>query len=198
MIRKFTTFVLSILLSTLAFGQVHVKFNKAKMNINGTSTLHDWTSDVSRVDLSADLVMIDGELIDITNLVLKIKVEDIKSEKGSIMDKNTYKALKYEKFPYIFGSMPRTSSLVKNKNVYTITGTSQVSIGGSAVKVPLKVEGVVDSEGDIVFSGQQKIKMTDFNIEPPVVLMGTLKTGDEVVIKYSFVIPCVDDICFEQ
>jgi hypothetical protein len=198
MIRIFTAFVLSLFIVTISLGQVHVKFNKAKMNINGTSTLHDWTSDVTKVDLSADLVMIDGELIDITNLVMKIRVEDIKSEKGSMMDKNTFKALKYEKFPYIFGSMQRTTSLVKNKNVYQIAGTCQVSIGGSAVKVPLKIEGVVDAEGDIVFSGQEKIKMTDFNIEPPVVLMGTLKTGNEVVIKYSFVIPCVDDICFDQ
>lgn len=198
MIQKFTIFILSILISSIAFGQVHVKFNKATMNINGTSTLHDWTSDVRRVDLSADLVMIDGELIDITNLVLKIKVEDIKSEKGSMMDKNTHKALNYEKFPNIFGSMQRTSSIVKNKNVYKIGGNCQVSIGGSAVNVPIKVEGVVDAEGDIVFSGQAKIKMTDFNIEPPVVLLGTLKTGNEVVIKYSFVIPCVDDICFDQ
>jgi hypothetical protein len=29
--------------------------------------------------------------------------------------------------------------------------------------------------------------MTDFNVEPPVLMLGTLKTGDEVTIAYKIV-----------
>jgi hypothetical protein len=39
--------------------------------------------------------------------------------------------------------------------------------------------------GEWVFSGSKILKMTDFNVEPPVVLMGTLKTGNEITVTFE-------------
>ena len=37
----------------------------------------------------------------------------------------------------------------------------------------------------IVFRGELTLKMSDYEISPPTALMGTIKTGDEVTIRFS-------------
>ena len=33
--------------------------------------------------------------------------------------------------------------------------------------------------------GEKSIKMTDFNVEPPTALFGSITTGDEITIKFK-------------
>ena len=39
--------------------------------------------------------------------------------------------------------------------------------------------------GDIIFTGSKDLKMTDFQIIPPEVFMGSIKTGDEITIEFQ-------------
>lgn len=194
MIFKYIT-VLFCFISITSFGQVNKDLIRTEVTVHGTSTLHDWVSDVTRMESNADIFMLDGELIDVTNLSIKIKTTDIKSEKGSMMDKNTWKAMKYDKFPYIYVKMQRTSSLVKYNNEYRISGNADVTIAGVTKRLPIQAVGVTGSDGEVVVRGEKSFKMSEFGIVPPVVLMGTLKTGDKVTIKYSVTLPCVDVAC---
>ena len=44
------------------------------------------------------------------------------------------------------------------------------------------------NSGDVEISGSKKLKMTDYNIDPPTALMGTMTTGDEVEIEFRIVL----------
>ena len=46
---------------------------------------------------------------------------------------------------------------------------------------------ILNCDGDKQFQvkGEVPLKMSDFGIDPPTAMMGTLKTGNEVVIKYN-------------
>ena len=57
-------------------------------------------------------------------------------------------------------------------------------IGGTKREFKTKVK-ISYTNGKIMLSGEKDFKLTDFNIEPPTAVFGTIKTGDEVVIHYN-------------
>ena len=40
----------------------------------------------------------------------------------------------------------------------------------------------------VTLTGATKLKMTDYKIDPPKALMGTITTGDEITIKFNTVL----------
>jgi hypothetical protein len=41
------------------------------------------------------------------------------------------------------------------------------------------------TNNNVTFTGKKTIKMTEFEVEPPTALLGTIKTGDEVTISFN-------------
>jgi hypothetical protein len=39
--------------------------------------------------------------------------------------------------------------------------------------------------GTLVCKGSKRIKMTDYKVEPPSFMFGTIKTGDEITISFD-------------
>ncbi|MEH0155092.1 YceI family protein [Limibacter armeniacum] len=148
-----------------------INLKKQKIQIHGTSTLHDWTCDVTE---SAIKVIADFDGAGVTTLkgaTVNIPVKGIKSGK-SAMDSNTYSALKMKSHPNIIFKLNAPTEGSTLKGTLTIAGTSN--------PVTLKA----DKKGN-TFSGKYTFKMSEFGIEPPTAMFGTVKTGDEVTIEYS-------------
>jgi len=45
-----------------------------------------------------------------------------------------------------------------------------------------------DGEKRYLLTGEAPIKMTDFGIAPPVTMLGTLKTGNDVKVSFRWVV----------
>jgi len=43
----------------------------------------------------------------------------------------------------------------------------------------------VNADNTITVSGEKKLAMTDYEMKPPSFMMGTVKTGNDVVLKYN-------------
>lgn len=50
--------------------------------------------------------------------------------------------------------------------------------------INIQVEGHPTSNG-IAFKGNKKLKMTDFNMEPPKAMFGILKADDDVTVSFN-------------
>ena len=96
------------------------------------------------------------------------------------MDDNTYKALKESKYPTISYSLK--SYAVEGEVIYL---TGDLTIAGVTKPVKFKSTYTVDGNS-LHFIGNYKFKMTDFGIDPPTAVMGTIKTGDVVDIRFDF------------
>ena len=96
------------------------------------------------------------------------------------MDKKTYKALRETDYPTI--SYNLISAIPQSGN--TVTSTGELIIAGKKRKVSMDVNYEIYSN-IIVFRGELTLKMSDYEISPPTALMGTIKTGDEVTIRFS-------------
>ena len=145
----------------------------SKIEIKGTSSLHDWESIANEYSIS--VTQSENTL---TNLKGTIKVKSIQSGK-SIMDDKTYEALEADKFPEI--KMEGTNLTIDNGK---LTGSIQVTIKNVTKTFDIASTSTV-SGGNVKVNGEVPLDMTEFGIEPPTAMFGTLETGKDITIAYS-------------
>lgn len=163
--------------------QVSYVITKGEIRIEGTSTLHDWSATTTDLEGTA-LFAFEGDTpIRIDRLEASTKVRSIKSEKGATMDKNMYKALKADAHPVLRFKLTKTDYLKKVGNGFQVSITGDLTVAGTTKPVTITGSGKRNTNG-FTFEGSFKLKMTDFNVEPPSLFLGTLNTGDEVTISY--------------
>lgn len=153
------------------------------MTVAGTSTLHDWEMKVESLNGAMDLDRYEDRL-EIEKLELSVKTENLKSGKSK-MDKNAYKALKYKDHPTIDYELLSVKGQKKTGNgQFELDTFGKLRIAGKSrnMLIPLKAEV---QENGIILRGEVDMKMTDFNVEPPSVMMGTVNTGDDITISFS-------------
>lgn len=164
----------------------NVNNSASNLIIEGTSNIHDWEIEAKDQQGKLTAELSDGQLVKISQLDFNVKAESLKSGKGG-MDKNTYKALNTDKYKTI------TYKLTKVENIdcttagnCKVTATGNLTISGTTRPLEIIFDAKVNSD-KIVLSGNKSIKMTDFKIDPPKAMFGTITTGDEVIIKFETV-----------
>jgi polyisoprenoid-binding protein YceI len=60
-------------------------------------------------------------------------------------------------------------------------------MNGTTKKVTLKSHGKALKSGVYQFKGAVALKMTDFNMKPPTAMMGMMKVGDGITLKYDVI-----------
>jgi polyisoprenoid-binding protein YceI len=185
-IRLFSMLLLTILSAGIANAGNTYAFSKDyNVTIRGTSNLHDWTENVETVTGEAIINLNADGSYDIDGITIRMKVYSIKSDVGSIMNHNTYKALKADDNPeIIFNLTTPVKSVIMKAGKATISAKGKLSIAGVTKTVDMQVDISLQG-GKLSFSGSQKIKMTNYDVTPPKALFGTLKTGDEITIDYK-------------
>jgi polyisoprenoid-binding protein YceI len=179
--KQGSVFFLFLILTYTAKSQIVFKVDPvSKMIITGTSTLHDWTSEVTMSKGTASFIADQGKITGISRLSLEIPIESIKNDK-SLMNTKTYEALRSDEFPVIRFNMVK---LVKfSGNSMTASGT--LTIAGKSREIELFVDLLKTVDDKIIVRGEKSLKMSDFGVEPPTALMGTIKTGDEITVKFE-------------
>ncbi len=180
---------LIILFALMAIGlglsaQIEYKLSKSSVKMAGTSTLHDWTADVTKVSGNGQLTFVNNALTAIKSLNITMTTNSIKSSKGETMDNNMMKQLKAKDNPTMTYSLTKVTSITQKGGVYYLETEGKLTIAGTTKTVNLSVTGTV-SGNQITFKGTKKLKMTDFKVEPPVLFLGTLKTDDNVTITFE-------------
>ena len=151
-----------------------------KLNVKGTSSIHDWESSVADLDAKGSFILISSSLSDIRDVVVKIPVKAIKSTKGKMMDNKTWEAFNYEKNPTITFTL--TDKKINTAN-NSLVASGTLTMAGVTKPVELHLIYKISPGGELQISGTHRLLMSDFKMEPPTAMMGTIKVGDEVVIN---------------
>ncbi|GGE33661.1 YceI family protein [Psychroflexus planctonicus] len=152
-----------------------------KILIEGTSNIHDWEMDVEKVNGFIEMKTENDE-ITISNMSLTIPVKSMKSGKGK-MDSNTYEALKEKKNPNITFSFLETTKVEKTGNsTYKIDIKGKLTIAGNTQSVVIPI--VIDTQKTNL-TASYNLNMTDFGVDPPTAVFGTIKTGDAVSLNFN-------------
>lgn len=169
----------------IGYAQYRLDANLSSIYIDGTSTLHDWTSTVDDMTGSLNAVVEGKSLKKLQSINVSIPVKSIRSGKSS-MDKDTYTALNESEFPAI-----KFKLKTYNIGAEILTLSGELSIAGTTKLVKIKTPYEM-KDGRIEIEGKQSVKMTDFNVEPPTAFIGTIKTGDELRIRFNLVFALKD------
>ena len=171
---------------------VHLQFNaqtkfSAKDNINmtvsGTSTMHDWDMKTSTGSCEAVFTMDgQGKITGLSRMSYRTTAKSLKSGKGG-MDKNAYKALKSDDHPEITAVL-KSATVVGSGDTYTINSKIDLTIAGKTVETDLVTQAKLDGN-IVIITGEKKIDMNTFDIKPPSFMLGSVKTGKDVVLKFN-------------
>lgn len=189
--KNITKIVLSFLFLLTFYTQ---EINSQEFNLNnetsqlivsGTSSLHDWHVDAEQQ--KGKIVLELSKQLKIEKLTLEVTSRSLKSGKGS-MDKNTYKALKTDEFKSITFKLTdvKEATALENDN-YKIKASGNLTVAGVTKNISLDFNLHVTSN-KVTLKGEKTFKMTDYGIDPPKALLGTITTGDEIIIKFNTVL----------
>ena len=129
----------------------------------------------------------DGEMIkEIKSFYLEIPVKSLKNTEGSnMMDDKVYSALKSTSNQNIIFRLEKINSMSPNGTGWDVNVDGTFAIAGVNKRDNMNVHATIAPDGTITFTGSKKIKMSDYNIEPPKAFLGALTTGNEVEISFK-------------
>ena len=181
--KIFAALILILLVTSHAFSQKAYSLKSNKVSVDGTSTLHDWSSAVTKLEWSGQLTVEGTSVKAIQNVAVTIPVESIKSEKGGMMDDKTYEAFKSDKNPTITFKLT-TATVTGNK----VNAKGTLTMAGVTKPIVMNVDAKVLADGAVHLSGSQAINMRDYGMTPPKAVMGTIKVGEKVTVLFELTV----------
>lgn len=160
------------------------------IKVLGTSNLHNWSMEAKDITCSAKFgfgAAGSGLPQSLTALELSIPVHNLKSGE-SLMDSRAYSAMKADKFGTITFVSASAVIVPGQKNQFLLKSTGTMTIAGVTQPVVLTAACQVNADGGIACSGSEQLKMTDYQIKPPVFMLGALRTGDVLNINFSLIL----------
>lgn len=153
----------------------------SQITVAGTSTVHDWIVEINKIQ--SDLALVSrGNKIAISNTSIEIRVDDMKSGK-SRMDRLMHDALKKDKHPEIsFRLDPAQTVIDESMNVKAV---GSIKIAGVERPVSVDLEGKKIGSNEIHFTGSKSLKMSDYDVDPPTAMLGTIRAGNEITLNFD-------------
>lgn len=145
-----------------------------ELKVQGTSTLHDWEMVTNKATGEAIIKLNGNRLESISGLLITFPVNSLKSGKGA-MDDIAHETLKAKNNPEIRFELDE----VKQITADVVKATGKLTIAGTTRPVIMEVNYTVNGNA-ITFTGTRGIKFTDFKVDPPKAMFGTIKTGDDL------------------
>jgi polyisoprenoid-binding protein YceI len=192
----FKTSILSIILISCfsLFGQwasgqkqAYKPAGNSYVTVTGTSTLHDW--EMRSENVSGEAVFTTGESgspESVESIMFRVNKNTLKSDKSGL-DRRAYQALNSTRHPEIIFRTNGSNNIRKSGDRYLVNTKGELTIAGVTRQVDVEATCINGDDRKLVCSGSRSLKMSDFNIDPPVMMMGTLRTGDEITVSYNIV-----------
>lgn len=157
-----------------------------KTTIVGTSNVHDWEMVSEKGNCTMTLIQdAAGVITGISNVNFNMQVKTLKSSHGNTMDNNAFKAMASDKYPDIKFVSASGTVKANGTNSYTVTAPGKLSISSGTKDVTLIANCKVNVDNSISISGSYKLKTNDYNVKPISIMLGAIKTSEDVTIKFS-------------
>jgi polyisoprenoid-binding protein YceI len=161
---------------------------RSQMTLAGTSTLHDWTMTAKSFNTNAIFTVApDNQISGITGLTVVLPVTNLKGEKDGL-NENAWETLEYEDHKNITFKMTSGKVTPAGGNKYQITATGNLTIAGNTKPVTLVSTAQMNADGSLTCTGSLPIKLSQFNIERPSFMFGTMSVGDALTLSYNVVL----------
>jgi hypothetical protein len=184
LLKGLALLLFTILSFTLNGQSFSLSDNGNTIVVKGTSSLHDWVMDMKIMKCDVNLILNGSGVQDIGEIRFSGKAKELKSE-SNLMDKKAYAALRSDKFPEIKFIKTSLTGLLSENNKFSGKLAGDLSVAGETRRVNFPFTGTMGSNRTIDINGEIELKMSDFKIDPPTAMLGTLKTGDAISVSFT-------------
>ncbi len=176
-----------ILLALIMFGILPLAWSQnsykqatdSYITVAGTSTLHEWTMTTHEPQIQVAFDVANGKLAQVKSLSVNVECKSLKSAHAA-MDKNAYSSLKADKFKTIAFKM--ISATVQDKNIQC---TGSLTIAGVTKTIQFTSTYEIKPDGTVHVTGSVPLKMSEYQVEPPTFMFGTVKTGNDITVSFN-------------
>jgi polyisoprenoid-binding protein YceI len=168
----------------------------SRLWLEGDSTLHRYKADATQ--FRADFKVAEGSAVSdlealvrtggVKGLVLEVPVSQLRSGKSDL-DENMVKALNGRTHPSIsfrmdsYQVLPATGA----DAAFMLKLRGRLSISGVEKPVDLDASVVRTATG-LQLIGSKQLLMSDYSVTPPELMMGMLKTRNEIIVKFDLLL----------
>lgn len=196
--KNISLFTFLFLCSTsLLFAQESYSISEdTEVNIEGSSTLHAWKAIVGKVEGNlmphskfAKMKIKEGAEVGVVSL--KFEVATIDGGRGDTMNDKIKNALKNDTSPFIEFVAKEPAKIVSiagdSENKFNVISKGDLSMAGVTKPIEINLIGEFVDKNTIKFTGAQEMKMSDFDIEKPSAMFGTIVAGGDIKINFNLV-----------
>lgn len=163
----------------------------SEVSFTGTSSLHGFSCKTTQFD--AQLSVDPEYATNLADLARPIGAVNVTIPVRSLscgnkgLESNMLKALKADQHATITFRLTtyEIEAASRSETAFTAQATGSLSIAGRERPVQLRLRGERHPDGAVRARGERDLLMSDFGIRPPTMMLGAVKTGDRIVVKFD-------------
>jgi polyisoprenoid-binding protein YceI len=165
---------------------------ESKLWIAGTSTVRAFQCQAATFDAklgatgtNAVSAVLAGEKV-VSDIVVTVPAEKLDCRNGT-MNEHMRKALKAAQFPTITFRVA-SYDLAKAADGVNVTLTGALTLGGVEKPITIDATAKPGENGTLLVSGTREIRMTEFGLKPPTLMLGTMKVDERIKVGFDVVL----------
>ncbi|GAB5535068.1 MAG: hypothetical protein Rubg2KO_13170 [Rubricoccaceae bacterium] len=173
---------LTLILAGWAVASGPITFERgSSITVEGTSNVHDWDCDADEFMASGAGQASGATLTSLTALRVTVVPANLDCGSGT-MNKNLRKATGTS--PIVYALTSATTGAVRN-GTFPINVQGQLTMHGTTRSVAIRAQGKSLGGNRFQVTGSVPVTMSQFGIDPPRAMMGTMRTGDQATVQFN-------------
>ncbi len=165
----------------------------SKLWVSGTSTVRSWQCKATSFDASiepqqssgASAAILGGEKA-VSKVSVTVPTEKLDCSNGT-MNEHMLKALKAKEFSTITFTLS-SYDLAKEADGVKVTMNGTLSLGGVQKPITMLATARGEGAGLLRVTGVQELKMTDYSLKPPTLMLGTMRVNELVKVNFDLLL----------
>jgi polyisoprenoid-binding protein YceI len=165
---------------------------ESQLWIAGTSTVRSFQCQAATFDAriesagtGAVAAVLGGEKA-VSSVLVTVPVEKLDC-RNSTMNEHMRKAIKAAQFPTIVFRVT-TYDLAKSNDGVAVTLNGTLTLGGVEKPITINALAKPGDNGTLVVSGSREVRMTEFGLKPPTLMLGTLKVDERIKVGFDVIL----------
>ncbi len=154
------------------------------ITVEGTSNVHGWDCTTTQFTGNADGALAATGITGLSALSVSIPVAQIDCDNGT-MNTKLREALRASAAPNIRFVLGNAAVSTPRSNRFNVNAGGQLTIAGQTRPVTFTAQGQALANNRYRFTGSVPVTMSQFGVRPPTAMMGTMRTGDRVTVRFD-------------
>ena len=165
---------------------------ESRLWVAGTSTVRAFQCQAPAFDAKvessgADAVaaVLAGEKA-VSTIEVTVPAEKLDCRNGT-MNEHMRKALKAKEFPTVV-FRAASYDLARTSDSVAVTLNGSLTLGGAEKPITVKAFAKARDNGTLVVAGTHEVRMKEFGLKPPTLMLGTMKVDEKVTVGFEVVL----------